>query len=148
MLGVITLRDARSHYPKRYWELLPEEILGVFTRRDAGSHYPKRCWESLPEEMLSCGCLYPNGVTASMYLGKNISGDTEGLWNELARLELGRRMWRMFVVPRLTRGRNEVIFDVLSNILPIWDVTVNWISPMSKGKSVTSIVGRLLIAAS
>ncbi|GJT49453.1 putative reverse transcriptase domain, reverse transcriptase zinc-binding domain protein [Tanacetum coccineum] len=39
-------------------------------------------------------------------------------------------------------------FDFLPNILPIWDVTVNWISAMSKGKSVTSIVGRLLIDAS
>ncbi|GJV99966.1 hypothetical protein Tco_1555218 [Tanacetum coccineum] len=127
MLGVITLRDAGSHYPKRYWELLPEEILGVFTRRDVGSHYPKRCWESLPKEMLSCGCLYPNGVTASiswtpLMIRYEIErckvnewglplyiGDMEGLWNKLARIELGRRMWRVFVLPRLTRGRNEVM---------------------------------------
>ncbi|GJT35117.1 hypothetical protein Tco_0925536 [Tanacetum coccineum] len=97
-------------------------------------------------------------------------GDMEGLWNELARLELGSRMLEMFCgAPALQEIGAEVgaswrcldakltfkmgqksrkSFDVLSNILPIWDVTVNWISPMSKGKSVTSIVGRLLIAAS
>ncbi|GJZ11870.1 putative reverse transcriptase domain-containing protein [Tanacetum coccineum] len=52
ILGITTLRDARSHYPKGCWESLPEEILGATTQRDTRSLYLKRCWESLPEEML------------------------------------------------------------------------------------------------
>ncbi|GJX67332.1 hypothetical protein Tco_0303059 [Tanacetum coccineum] len=41
-----------SYYPKRYWELLPKEILGAITQRDTGSYYPKRYWELLPKEIL------------------------------------------------------------------------------------------------
>ncbi|GKE98926.1 hypothetical protein Tco_0022277, partial [Tanacetum coccineum] len=43
-----------SYYPKRYWELLPKEILGATTQRDTGSYYPKRYWELLPKERLGC----------------------------------------------------------------------------------------------
>ncbi|GJZ71139.1 hypothetical protein Tco_0634990, partial [Tanacetum coccineum] len=50
---VITLKQhTRSYYPKRYWELLPKEILGAITQRDTGSYYPKRYWELLPKEIL------------------------------------------------------------------------------------------------
>ncbi|GJX39857.1 hypothetical protein Tco_0253160 [Tanacetum coccineum] len=55
ILGVTTLRDAGSHYPKRYWESLPEEILGVITRRDTKSHYPKRYWDVLWENRGNLG---------------------------------------------------------------------------------------------
>ncbi|GJW58331.1 hypothetical protein Tco_0105062, partial [Tanacetum coccineum] len=60
ILGATTERDTRSYYPKRYWELLPKEILellpkeilGATTQRDTESYYPKRYWELLPKEIL------------------------------------------------------------------------------------------------
>ncbi|GKC16950.1 hypothetical protein Tco_1013732 [Tanacetum coccineum] len=33
--------DTGSYYPKRYWELLPKEILGATTQRDTGMSYGK-----------------------------------------------------------------------------------------------------------
>ncbi|GKE43479.1 hypothetical protein Tco_1470763, partial [Tanacetum coccineum] len=38
--------------------------------------------------------------------------DMEGLWDELARLDLGREVWRVFVVSQLTRGRKEVMWPL------------------------------------
>ncbi|GJU29585.1 hypothetical protein Tco_1173174 [Tanacetum coccineum] len=70
ILGVTTLRDTLSYYPKRYWEILPKEILGDTTQRDIGRYYPKRFWESLPEDILGVTTLRDT----SMYLGNNISG--------------------------------------------------------------------------
>ncbi|GJV75726.1 reverse transcriptase domain-containing protein [Tanacetum coccineum] len=52
ILGATTQKDTGSYYPKRYWELLPKEILGAITQRDTGSYYPKRYWELLPKEIL------------------------------------------------------------------------------------------------
>nr|GEY27404.1 hypothetical protein [Tanacetum cinerariifolium] len=52
VLRVITQRRTGSHYPKTYWESLPEDILRVITRRHTGNHYPKTYWESLPEDVL------------------------------------------------------------------------------------------------
>nr|GEU35108.1 hypothetical protein [Tanacetum cinerariifolium] len=60
LLLFILIRYTRSHYPKIYWESLPEDVLGVITqrrtgvitRRHIGSHYLKTYWESLPEEVL------------------------------------------------------------------------------------------------
>ncbi|GJV26316.1 hypothetical protein Tco_1379011 [Tanacetum coccineum] len=51
-MGASIRRHTRSYYPKRYWELLPKEILGAITQRDTGSYYPKRYWELLPKEIL------------------------------------------------------------------------------------------------
>ncbi|GJS61178.1 hypothetical protein Tco_0655962 [Tanacetum coccineum] len=45
-------RHTGSYYPKRYWELLPKEILGATTQRDTRSYYPKRYLELLPKEIL------------------------------------------------------------------------------------------------
>ncbi|GJW59752.1 hypothetical protein Tco_0109087 [Tanacetum coccineum] len=53
-------RHTGSYYPKRYWELLPKEILGAITQRDIGSYYPKRYWELLPKERLDV--LWENGA--------------------------------------------------------------------------------------
>nr|GEV51577.1 hypothetical protein [Tanacetum cinerariifolium] len=39
--GAFTGRYTGSHYPKTYWESLPEDILGVITQRHTGSHYPE-----------------------------------------------------------------------------------------------------------
>ncbi|GJV22138.1 hypothetical protein Tco_1371158 [Tanacetum coccineum] len=62
--GAIIQRDVGRYYPKRYWEILPkeilgdttqrdiEEILGDTTQRDIGRYYPKRYWEILPKEIL------------------------------------------------------------------------------------------------
>ncbi|GJR98940.1 hypothetical protein Tco_0271114 [Tanacetum coccineum] len=58
--GASIRRHTRSYYPKRYWELLPKEILGATTQRDTGSYYPKRYWD----------VLWENGGN----LGNNISG--------------------------------------------------------------------------
>nr|GEY27089.1 hypothetical protein [Tanacetum cinerariifolium] len=52
ILEVITQRHTGSHYPKTYWESLPEDILGVTTLRHTGSHYPKTYWGSLPKDVL------------------------------------------------------------------------------------------------
>ncbi|GJT53705.1 hypothetical protein Tco_0988759 [Tanacetum coccineum] len=52
--GASIRRHTGSYYPKRYWELLPKEILGATTQRDTGSYYPKRYWELLPKEILGC----------------------------------------------------------------------------------------------
>ncbi|GJZ62107.1 transposon ty3-G gag-pol polyprotein [Tanacetum coccineum] len=54
ILGDTTQRDIGRYYPKRYWEILPKEILGDTTQRDIGRYYPKRYWESLPEDILPC----------------------------------------------------------------------------------------------
>ncbi|GJS36415.1 hypothetical protein Tco_0534797 [Tanacetum coccineum] len=70
MLGVTTLRDTLSYYPKRYWEMLPKEILGDTIQRDIRRYYPKRYWESLPEDILGDITLRDT----SIYLGNNISG--------------------------------------------------------------------------
>nr|GEV03968.1 hypothetical protein [Tanacetum cinerariifolium] len=53
-LGAFTRRYTGSHYPKTYWESLPEDVLGVITQRHTGSHYSKTYWESLPEDILLC----------------------------------------------------------------------------------------------
>ncbi|GJZ16496.1 hypothetical protein Tco_0552173 [Tanacetum coccineum] len=53
----------RSYYPKRYWELLPKEILGAITQRDTGSYYQKR----------DCDVLWENGgnlIDAKVILGE------------------------------------------------------------------------------
>ncbi|GJY00561.1 putative reverse transcriptase domain-containing protein [Tanacetum coccineum] len=47
--GKKSQEDIESYYPKRYWELLPKEILGAITYRDTGSYYPKRDWDVLWE---------------------------------------------------------------------------------------------------
>ncbi|GJX34440.1 hypothetical protein Tco_0245997 [Tanacetum coccineum] len=47
--GASIRRHTGSYYPKRYWELLPKEILGAITQRDTGSYYPKRDWDVLWE---------------------------------------------------------------------------------------------------
>ncbi|GJT39524.1 retrovirus-related pol polyprotein from transposon TNT 1-94 [Tanacetum coccineum] len=47
--GASIRRDTGSYYPKRYWELLPKEILVAITQRDIGSYYPKRYWDVLWE---------------------------------------------------------------------------------------------------
>ncbi|GJY39745.1 hypothetical protein Tco_0426109 [Tanacetum coccineum] len=49
--GASIRRDTRSYYPKRYWELLPKDILGATNQRDTGSYNPKRYWELLPKEI-------------------------------------------------------------------------------------------------
>ncbi|GKA39369.1 hypothetical protein Tco_0731920, partial [Tanacetum coccineum] len=51
--GASIRRHTGSYYPKRYWELLPKEILGATTQRD-GSYYPKRYWVLLPKERMGC----------------------------------------------------------------------------------------------
>ncbi|GJZ63137.1 hypothetical protein Tco_0619558 [Tanacetum coccineum] len=48
--GASIRRHTGSYYPKRYWELLPKEILGAITQRDNGSYYPKRDWNVLWEK--------------------------------------------------------------------------------------------------
>ncbi|GJV19023.1 hypothetical protein Tco_1368043 [Tanacetum coccineum] len=40
-LGASIRRHTRSYYPKRYWELLPKEMLGVITQRETGMSYGK-----------------------------------------------------------------------------------------------------------
>ncbi|GKD62060.1 hypothetical protein Tco_1299569, partial [Tanacetum coccineum] len=69
ILGDTTQRDIERYYPKRYWEILPKEIL-------------KRYWEILPKEIL--GDITQRDIEEilgdttqrdiSMYLGNNISG--------------------------------------------------------------------------
>ncbi|GJS89615.1 hypothetical protein Tco_0772251 [Tanacetum coccineum] len=39
--GASIRRHTGSYYPKRYWELLPKEILGAITQRDTGMSYGK-----------------------------------------------------------------------------------------------------------
>ncbi|GKC86846.1 hypothetical protein Tco_1147495, partial [Tanacetum coccineum] len=61
-----------SYYPKRYWELLPKEILGATTQRDTGSYYPKRYWELLPKEIDTSGA-----TTSKKILRVNITQERE-----------------------------------------------------------------------
>nr|GEW50519.1 hypothetical protein [Tanacetum cinerariifolium] len=83
ILGVITQRRTGSYYPKMYWESLPEDVLGVITRRRTGSYYPKMYWESLPEDVLG---VITRRRTGSHYpktywesLPKDVMDDKEGL---------------------------------------------------------------------
>ncbi|GKA39431.1 hypothetical protein Tco_0731982, partial [Tanacetum coccineum] len=89
ILGATTRRGTGSYYPKRYWELLPKEILGAITQRDTGmsdstgattqrdtgSYYPKRYWELLPKEIL--GVVVVGMLRTSVCLEKRILAEVE-----------------------------------------------------------------------
>ncbi|GJS76149.1 hypothetical protein Tco_0726030 [Tanacetum coccineum] len=61
--GAFIRRHTGSYYPKRYWELLPKEILRDITQRDTGRYYPKRYWELLPKEILEAIIQRDTGIS-------------------------------------------------------------------------------------
>ncbi|GJU51409.1 hypothetical protein Tco_1220964 [Tanacetum coccineum] len=120
MLGDITQRDIRRYYPKRYWEILPKEILGDTTQRDIGRYYPKRyfhellvqrfaaivgyrekMWEmSIDVEELGCE-VSRLGVAKKCCLGLVVPQAVEELGCEVARLGVAKKCCLGLVVPRV-----------------------------------------------
>ncbi|GKC17419.1 hypothetical protein Tco_1014201 [Tanacetum coccineum] len=85
--GAFTRRYTRSHYPKRYWKILPKEILEDITQRDIGRYYAKRYWEILPKGIL--------GDTTQRNI-KEILGDiTPKRYWEILPKEILKRYWEI-----------------------------------------------------
>ncbi|GJY81056.1 hypothetical protein Tco_0493807 [Tanacetum coccineum] len=72
--GASIRRHTRSYYPKRYWELLPKEILGAITQRDTESYYPERYYELLPKEILGAITQRETGMSYGKMKGNLIDG--------------------------------------------------------------------------